>query len=213
MNILQKFQNGLGYNSDLSKKVILTSIGILIFSALGYAQNGNGFGFKGGVNYNGNGDYFESISNSYQNPDRSVGYHIGVFGKIGTKIYFRPELVYTTTKSDYTAGEFELQKLDAPLLIGLKVLGPIHVFAGPSLQYIMDSEFENATIDTIEDDFSVGLNFGIGLSLDKIGIDLRYERGFNNNEATIINNNVSVLNPNRLDTRPEQLILSISVML
>ena len=213
MNILQKFQNGLGYNSDVSKKVILTSIGILIFSALGYAQNGNGFGLKGGVNYNGNGDYFESISNSYQNPDRSVGYHVGVFGKIGTKIYFRPELVYTTTKSDYTAGEFELQKLDVPLLIGLKVLGPIQVFAGPSLQYIMDSEFENATINTIEDDFSVGLNFGIGLSLDKIGIDLRYERGFNNNEATIINNNVSVLNPNRLDTRSEQLILSISVML
>jgi len=212
MNRLQKSQNYLSYNSDLSKKGIVF-ITMLLISVLSYAQNGSGFGFKGGVNYNGNGDYFESISNSYQNPDRSIGYHVGVFGKLGTKLYFRPELVYTTTKSDYSAGEFELQKLDAPLLIGLKVLGPIHVFAGPSLQYIMDSEFENATIDTIEDDFSVGLNFGIGFSLDNFGIDLRYERGFNNNEATILNNNVSALNPNRLDTRPEQLILSISVML
>jgi len=212
MNRLQKSQNYLSYNSDLSKKGIVF-ITMLLISVLSYAQNGSGFGFKGGVNYNGNGDYFESISNSYQNPDRSIGYHVGIFGKLGTKLYFRPELVYTTTKSDYSAGEFELQKLDAPLLIGLKVLGPIHVFAGPTLQYIMDSEFENATIDTIEDDFSVGLNFGIGFSLDNFGIDLRYERGFNNNEVTILNNNVSALNPNRLDTRPEQLILSISVML
>ena len=100
-----------------------------------------------------------------------------------------------------------------PLLVGVKVLGPIHVFGGPSLQYILDSDFENATVSNIEDDFSVGLNFGLGLSFNNIGVDLRYERGFNDNEATIINNNITINNPNRLDTRPEQLILSLSIML
>lgn len=89
----------------------------------------------------------------------------------------------------------------------------MHVFAGPSLQYIIDSDFENATINSIQDDFSVGLNFGIGVSFNKIGIDLRYERGFSDNEATLINNNISLVNNDRLDTRPDQLILSLSVML
>lgn len=177
------------------------------------AQTNMGFGIKGGVNYNGNGDFFESTSNNYQNPDRSIGYHVGVFGKIGKKLYFRPELVYTSTKSDYNAGDFDFKKLDMPLLVGIKIIGPIQVFGGPSIQYVLDSEFENATISDVENDFSVGLNFGIGVNFNDLGLELRYERGFNDNEATIINNNININNPNKLDTRPEQLILSLSIML
>ncbi len=199
--------------TTIMKNLILTSIATLLVSTCIYAQTESGFGIKGGLNYNGNGDYFESATNNYQNPDRNLGYHIGVFAKVGTKVYFRPELVYTATKSDYIAGEFDLKKLDVPLLVGLKVLGPLHVFAGPSLQYIIDSDFENATINSIQDDFSIGLNFGVGVSFNKIGIDLRYERGFSDNEATLINNNITTLNSDRLDTRPDQLILSLSVML
>jgi len=200
--------------SQKVKRVKLVAFSIaLLFTIMLNAQTNSGFGFKGGLNYNGNGDYFESISNNYQNPDRTIGYHVGVFGKIGKKLYFRPELVYTSTKSDYNAGEFDLKKLDMPLLVGVKVIGPIQVFGGPSLQYVLDSDFENATISDVENDFSVGLNFGIGVSFNNIGLDLRYERGFNDNEATIINNNININNPNRLDTRPEQLILSLSIML
>lgn len=200
--------------SQKVKRVKLIAFSVaLLFTIMLNAQTNSGFGFKGGLNYNGNGDYFESISNNYQNPDRTIGYHVGIFGKIGKKLYFRPELVYTSTKSDYNAGEFDLKKLDMPLLVGVKVIGPIQVFGGPSLQYVLDSDFENATISDVENDFSVGLNFGIGVSFNNIGLDLRYERGFNDNEATIINNNININNPNRLDTRPEQLILSLSIML
>ena len=105
-----------------------------------------------------------------------------------------------------------MQKLDMPLLVGLKVLGPLHVFAGPSLQYILDTDFDNLTVDNVENDFSVGLNFGIGLNLKRLGIDLRYERGFSDNEATFIDNN-NLISMDRLDTRPEQLILSLSYRL
>lgn len=175
------------------------------------AQTSQGIGLKGGLNYNANGDYFESINNNSKNPDRNVGYHIGLFGKIGNKVFFRPEVVYTSTKSDYDDDSFEMQKLDAPLLVGLKVLGPLSVFGGPSLQYILDSEFEGVAINDIEDDFSVGLNFGIGLNFKKLGIDLRYERGFSDNEATFLGDNG--INTNRLDTRPDQLILSLSILL
>lgn len=177
------------------------------------AQTASSFGVKGGLNYNGNGKYFESIEANAKNPDKNVGYHLGVFGKIGDRLYFRPELVYTNTKSDYEDEEFKMQKFDAPLLIGMKVLGPLSVFGGPAIQYIVDADFEGITIDDVESDFSIGLNFGIALNINKIGIDLRYERGFSENEGRFLQNNFGVLQSSRLDTRPEQLILSFSLAL
>jgi hypothetical protein len=142
-----------------------------------------------------------------------VGYHVGLFGKIGNQIYFKPELVYTSTKSDYDDASFKMQKLDAPLLVGVKVIGPLSVFAGPSFQYILDSDFNGVSIDDIENEFSVGLNFGIGVNINRLGIDLRYERGFSDNEATFIRNNGVDDIESRLDTRPDQLILSFSLIL
>ncbi|WP_372755811.1 outer membrane beta-barrel protein [Mariniflexile sp.] len=193
------------------KNLFLILLLVTVIPTTAFAQSATGFGLKGGLNYNANGDYFESIGDNAQHPDRNVGYHIGLFGKIGNQIYFKPEVVYTSTKSDYNDDSFEMQKLDAPLLVGLKVLGPISVFGGPSLQYILDTEFDGISISEVKDEFSVGLNFGIGLNFNKVGIDVRYERGFSDNEATFIGNNG--VGTSRLDTRPEQLILSLSLIL
>ena len=195
------------------KNPLLILMFLMAFSLTSVAQDGGGFGFKAGLNYNANGDYFESIGDNAQNPDRNIGYHVGVFGKIGNTFYFRPELVYTLTKSDYDSDDFTMKKIDAPLLFGVKVLGPITVFGGPSLQYILDTEFDGINIDDVNDDFTVGLNFGIGLNFNKIGIDLRYERGFSDNEAVFINDNLGDGVVSRIDTRPDQLILSLSLKL
>jgi hypothetical protein len=96
-------------------------------------------------------------------------------------------------------------------LVGLKVVGPLSVFGGPAFQYILDSEFDNISINDVDKDISVGLNFGAAVTFNKFGIDLRYERGFSKNEVTFLSNNS--IDTSRLDTRPEQLILSISLML
>lgn len=195
------------------QKLVVSTLLITLFCLNLNAQKGSSFGIKAGLNYNANGDYFESISENAQDPDRNIGYHIGVFGKIGNDLYFRPELVYTSTKSDYNSDDFDMQKLDLPLLVGAKIIGPVSVFGGPSFQYILDTEFDGINIDNVENDFSVGLNFGIGLTLNKIGIDLRYERGFSDNEATFIGNNLGEGAVSRIDTRPDQLILSLSIAL
>ena len=195
----------------MKNSFFITLLFLATLSTTTYAQSANGFGFKAGLNYNANGNYFESVSNNAEHPDRNIGFHFGVFGKFGQQIYFKPEVVYTSTKSDYTSNSFKMQKVDVPLLVGLKVLGPISVFGGPSFQYILDSEFDNISINEIDNDLSVGLNFGIGLNLNKIGIDVRYERGFSNNEANFLNNNN--IDTSRLDTRPDQLILSLSFIL
>ena len=191
---------------------------IIFFSIIAFfscfclqGQTANGFGFKGGLNYNTNGNYFESAISAAENPDGNIGFHFGVFAKFGGFLFAKPELVFTSTKSDYEDGTFKMQKIDAPLLGGIRVLKFLNVFAGPSFQYIIDSDFDNRNIDNIENDITVGLNIGVGFSLKKIGIDLRYERGFSSNEATIISDNG--INIGTLDTRPEQLILSLSFVL
>ncbi len=192
------------------KKVLLTAV-LAIFCLAASAQAEPGFGIKAGLNYNANGDYFESIGEAARNPDRNVGYHVGFFGKMGQRVYFRPELVYTKTKSDYDGEEFDMSKLDAPLLVGTKVIGPIHVFGGPAFQYILDTEFDGISIDRVENDFTVGLNLGAGVNLGKLGIDIRYERGFSENEARFINTNITNVGESRIDTRPDQLIVSLSL--
>lgn len=194
-------------------KTLLMVVFALV-SITAFAQKDSGFGIKGGLNYNANGDYIESAEEAAQNPDRNVGYHIGVFGKLKiSRLYFRPELVYTKTKSDYNGNKFDMSKLDAPLLVGVKIIGPLHVFAGPAFQYVLNSEFDGISIDTIENDFSIGLHIGVGVNLGKLGVDLRYERGFSDNEAEFINTNVTSLPESRIDTRPDQLILGLSLKL
>lgn len=195
------------------KKVISIVLIALVSSVFVKAQNKEGFGFKAGLNYNANGEYFESVSQNAQNPDRNVGYHFGVFGKVGEQVFLRPELVYTKTKSDYNDDSFHMQKLDAPILVGVNVFKILNAFAGPSFQYILDSEFDGISIEEVENEFTVGINFGIGLNLKRLGIDVRYERGFSDNEATFIDNNLGNGVISRIDTRPDQLILSLSYIL
>ncbi len=211
MKQLKKLHNSYINQGSVKRNLFFLLVIALILPVVTIAQTTQGIGLKGGLNYNGNGNYFESIGSNAENPDRNIGYHLGLFGKFGNRVYFRPELVYTSTKSDYDNDSFKMEKLDAPLLVGLKVLGPLSVFGGPSLQYILDSEFDGIAVNDVENDFSVGLNFGIGFNLNKFGIDLRYERGFSDNEAEFIGNNG--IGVSRLDTRPEQLILSLSLIL
>jgi len=192
----------------------LLLLAVFAFTSLAaLAQNDSGFGIKGGLNYNANGDYFDAAENAIKDPSRNIGYHVGVFGKLGNRFYVRPELIYTKTKSDYEGDKFDMSKLDLPVLVGTKIIGPLHVFAGPAFQYILDSEFEGISGENIEKDFTVGLNIGAGVNLGKFGVDIRYERGFSSNETDFINNNITTVEPDRIDTRPDQIIISLSVKL
>lgn len=196
----------------MKRNGILLALCLLVAMGV-FAQKEQGFGLKAGLNYNGNGDFFDAAENIFRSPDRNIGYHVGVYGKFGTRLYLRPELIYTQTRSDYNEGELRLDKLDLPVLVGLKIIGPVHAFAGPAFQYILNSEFDAISFDNLDRDFTVGLHLGAGVNLGKLGVDLRYERGFSDNELSFINTNITNLNGDRVDTRPEQIILSLSLKL
>lgn len=92
-------------------------------------------------------------------------------------------------------------------------MGPLHIFAGPSLQYIMNTELEDVEFNDVQEEFTVGAQVGVAAHFGNIGIDVRYERGFTSNEIMQIEDTIDINGPIAIDTRPEQIILAISVKL
>ncbi len=187
-----------------------------------FAQNDSGFGIKAGLNYNQNGDLsFRQVQTAGEDviagSDGKVGFHVGFFGKLDLpKIYLKPELVYTKTKSSYdvdgATNDYDISKLDLPVLLGYKIIGPLSIFAGPAFQYTLNNDLDGLEVDDVKNDFTVGLNVGVAVSVGNIGVDVRYERGFSENEANFIGNNVTDI-AGRVDSRPSQIIFGLSVKL
>lgn len=195
---------------------------VMLFTATSvFAQSG--FGIKGGLNYSDNGKIeFTDASSAgenvmEENADRKTGYHFGIFYRTDMgPLFLKPELVYTKTKSSYEYDDdnanYDVSKLDLPILLGVNVLGPLNVFAGPSLQYILENDLQGISLGEVEKDFTVGAQFGAGVQLGSIGLDVRYERGLSENQAEVLDLN----NPEgvrRIDTRPDQFIISLSLNL
>jgi hypothetical protein len=196
------------------KKIIL-----ILCLAFGFSQTSTAqiqFGIKGGINYNNNGNLTLSnvVTNTLEGADAKSGFHAGLWfrGKIPViGLYIRPEIVYTQVKSEYkykginTAYDFK--KIDIPVLIGKKLFGFGNVFIGPSFQYIMSTDFGSQSVSEVSlDKFSVGLQTGFGVEFGKLGIDVRWERGFSSSEAVFIDSTTNF----KIDNRTNQMILGLS---
>ncbi|WP_457616919.1 hypothetical protein [Lutibacter sp.] len=203
----------------MKKRFVLFSILFISFIGLSTAQSG--FGFKFGLSYNSNGELSEFINNTKTVIDNKgkgkSGFNVGFYGKIDLgPIYVRPELVYTKTTSEYelnsTLEDYKISKLDMPVLVGIRVIGPLHIFAGPAFQYVLDNELNGLSFNNIENDFTVGMNIGASVEIGRLGLDVRYERGLSTNEAEFVNDIVTTP-AYRIDSRPEQIIFSLSYRL
>ncbi|WP_405205779.1 porin family protein [Aquimarina sp. LLG6339-5] len=196
---------------------------LILFSscAIISQEKGINFGVKAGLNYGDNGKIeFSDVTNAgdnllSENADDRVGYHIGVFlrGDITDNFYIKPELQYTQNSSSYSFDNrklnYNVKKLDLPILAGIYLLGPLHVFGGPSLQYIVDNDLEDVRLSEVKNEFTVGVQFGVGLQIRRLNIDLRYERGITENQAQTIDSNTG--QTIRVDSRPNQFILSLAL--
>jgi len=201
----------------MNKKILLFSTAFLI--SIFFADAQNAFGIKGGLSYNSNGDLKEftnEVEQIYKNDGKGKsGYNIGIFGRLNLgPVYLRPELVYTKTTSEYELNtgiieDYKISKLDLPVLVGTRLLGPIHVFAGPAFQYYLDNDLKGLKFENIENEFTIGVNIGAAVEIGRIGIDVRYERGLSENEANWTNAGKTFT----LDSRPEQIMFSLSYRL
>ncbi|SDC52705.1 Outer membrane protein beta-barrel domain-containing protein [Algoriphagus faecimaris] len=144
------------------------------------AQQGSGFGVKAGMNYNTSGKYFRDAESVWKDPLGGVGYHAGVFYTMNSyDIYLRPELVYTETRFNTGLIDAEARRIDAPILAGIRLFRVINVFAGPSFHYTLDDNFLPDNSSDFNSRLRMGYQFGMGVSLGPVGVDLRYEREFN----------------------------------
>lgn len=198
------------------KKIIL-----IVFFALGLSQVSNSqiqFGLKAGVNYNSNS--VRGVSKDvFTGAKSKTGYHAGVWLRFKIPVigfYLRPELVYTNLENDvfYTEAakttSHKFQKIDIPVLLGKKIFGIGNVYIGPSFQYVLDSDFSISDISSVDSNgFTVGLQFGGGIELGKLGIDVRWERAFSGIESSLVGNLGSV----NYDTRINQIIVGLSYRL
>ncbi|QXP73838.1 porin family protein [Tenacibaculum sp. HL-MS23] len=200
------------------KKVILV-VFLLIGTQLTQAQIQGGV--KGGINYN--SDSFSDVKDDvFEGAESKTGFHAGAWLRFNlplTGLYLRPEIVYTqlsnkviykqnTGSIQNRTTTYEFQKIDIPVLVGMKFLKVAHVFAGPSFQYILDSDFDIADLKQVDSDgFSVGVQFGAGIELGKLGLDVRWERSLSDTEANFVDSSVGDVN---FDTRVNQIIVGLS---
>lgn len=201
----------------MKKRTVLIVFAIL--ASITFVNAQSEFGIKAGLSYNSNGELNEftnEVDNLYKNKgEGKSGFNVGIYGKIDLgPIYLRPELVYTKTTSEYELNSqvenYKISKIDVPVLVGLKLIGPINVFAGPAFQYIINNDLSGVdNIENVENEFSLGLNIGASIEIGRIGIDVRYERGLSDNEADFTDSGKTF----KLDSRPEQLIFSLSYSL
>lgn len=198
------------------KKVIL-----MMVLAFGLSQTTNAqinFGIKGGINYNSN-SIKEVQTDVFDGAKSKTGYHAGIWLRFKIPViglYLRPELVYTSLENEVlykTSGNttsYNFQKIDIPVLLGTKFLSIGNVYIGPSFQYILDSDFSFSDIPNVKaDGFTVGLQFGGGIELGKLGIDVRWERAFSGIESSFVGNAGNV----NFDTRINQIIVGLSYRL
>ena len=195
------------------KKILIVT---LFLAAFGMNAQETKFGIKGGLNYGATGDYetFSDASGDFLNSfggKEKAGYQAGLFAQFQILgIFIQPEVVYTKLNTEYSDFEYSLQKIDAPLLLGINILGPLNVKAGPSFQYILKNELEksNLSIGEVEKDITVGYQLGAGLNLGKLGFDVRYEGAFTENTAFGLNEIAQ--ESFSVDSRPSQWIFSVS---
>lgn len=202
------------------KKVLLAIL--LVVGISQYSEAQVQFGIKAGVNYN--SDSFSDVSNDVFNGAESrTGYHAGIWLRAKLPVvglYLRPELVYTELSNNVNYDntilqrqtDFTFRKIDVPVLLGKKIFGIGNVFAGPSFQYILSSDFGLSDLTEIStNEFSLGIQMGFGIEFGRLGVDVRWERGLSKNETRFVDNNINS-NVN-FDTRVNQIIFGLAYRL
>tara|TARA_B100000886_G_C20275402_1_gene428812 strand:- start:333 stop:782 length:450 start_codon:yes stop_codon:yes gene_type:complete len=143
-------------------------------------------------------------------------------------IYVQPEAMFSSSKTEMTfeniingngntnnvVGEMKLNKLDVPVMIGKRFMKILRINAGPVLSYILSQNISQSGIkDTWNEinaeykNATVGLQYGIGVDIAMINIDLRVEKGFQ-----AISENLTIGETSfAADQRLEQIMLSVGM--
>ena len=168
------------------KKIFLSAL-LLCSAFTGFSQVLPSFqlGVKAGANLS-----KLSTENTFSSDNRA-GYYAGLWARIGAAgIHLQPELYLSgknTTLKDANGLENKIKftSLDVPILVGTKIGAAgvgVRLNTGPVVSFILndDQSFGQAASSAFSGNFkgqNFAWQFGAGLDVSKLGIDLRFEQG------------------------------------
>lgn len=194
----------------MSLKKIIT-LSCFFFSFLTYGQLK--YGAKAGVMLNASGSIMNAasdLSSIETINENTIGYFIGGFASIDLLfLYVRPELQFSYLDKNFDSLSLSQSRLEAPISVGYKLLPILSVFGGPTLRYNFEPEIENVSISSIEDQTTLGLHIGVRAHLGPLNADIRFDRGLNPNEVSLLENN-GIPTSGRIDTRVSVWSLGLS---
>jgi len=139
------------------------------------------------------GDRFTDVING----NNIMGYEAGIFAKLKISPFYLKAMPlysfnsgsvhYETTNNGVTinnTSDFKFQKFEIPILLGLKIIGPLNIEAGPVYNYILQSQdnFGNNTVSIQRN--GLGYRAGVVLELWRLLLHVSYE-GATYNSSTI----------------------------
>ena len=173
------------------------------------------YGLKGGLNFDSSGDIVVVADQLEKKGtlDGKSGYHLGVYAEVDFLIfYMRPELQFTKVSSQFENQSISTSRIELPVSFGLKLMGPMSFFLGPTAFLSISQGSNELTIDKIQNKTSLGLHMGARLKLGPLGVDLRYEKGLSPMESKLLSQ-AGVPVGGQINTQPNQFTLGLSFKL
>ena len=171
----------------------------------------------------------ENAAKLLDNTDGVLTYQLGFFARLKLAgVYVQPEAMFSSSKTEMTfeniidgsqnsnnvTGEVRFMKLDVPVMIGKRFFKIVRINAGPVFSYILNEDITQSgakeawnEINAKYKNATVGLQYGIGVDLAMLTVDLRVEKGFHSISENLTIGETSF----SADQRLEQIMLSIGM--
>jgi hypothetical protein len=162
------------------KKLSFT-LAVLLLATTGFAQFT--FGPKAALNFSG---FYTGIDELKS--EMKPGFHAGLFFRFGGRLHVQPELLYAFKSSNIEESfsqaknsiKTETSSIDIPVLLGYKLVNTrsvnFRLFAGPRVAMVVKDNFKTTYKSTR---FNYAGQFGLGVDVYRLTIDLRYDYFFN----------------------------------
>lgn len=209
------------------KKSLLIFCTLALFSVSSFSQIK--FGIKAGLStsqINMDAVSLNSSSSSIDSTFKAVGssklgVHFGVTSEVSFMSFFvKPELYFSTSSAEYqivenngttenitSLGKQTYNKLNIPVIVGTK-FGPLRVGLGPVATILVQkkSDLLKTGVTQTFNSATFGMQFGAGIDLGPLGLDLRYETSLSK-----FGNGIEVGGQTRsFDARPSQWLVSLT---
>jgi hypothetical protein len=148
------------------------------------------------IGYNGNAltTNLDSIKSQFNN-----GFHVGIWSRIGKRVYFAPEILYTLSGGVFTnegnvsttgwKQKINIGSLDVPLLVGFKIIHSKLITwrleVGPEMSFVVGEKIKDVNSVTgpiTSADISKAnwyILAGTGIDVLFMSLDIRYQYGLN----------------------------------